>query len=62
MHDEELPEILQEQCNRLIACQDEHTLPSCFECPEVLECTLRNSYIDAVYTSMSQGSNTDFDF
>lgn len=62
MNDEELPKALKEQCDSLIACQNEHALPSCFDCPEVLECALRNSYIDAVYTSMSQGSQTDFDF
>lgn len=57
-----IPQQLLDQASLLVACQDEHATISCFECPKVLECDLRNAYIDAVYASMSQGNNTDFDF
>lgn len=62
MQSTQIPKPLQEQIALLLECQDKQGMTSCFECAKVLECELRNAYIDAVYASMSGGSNTEFDF
>jgi hypothetical protein len=54
--------LLQEQKQKLQACQEERYLKSCMPCRELLECTLRQSYIKAVYESMSKGSSGGFEF
>jgi len=43
-------------------CQKEHNLNSCLKCEQVLECTLRQSYVKAVYESMNKGSGGGFEF
>lgn len=43
-------------------CQSSKTLSGCFECSELLECTLRKDYVKAVYESMSKGSMGGFEF
>jgi hypothetical protein len=43
-------------------CQEEHSLDSCLKCQEVLECTLRDEYIKAVYDSMNKGTGGGFEF
>jgi len=46
----------------LEACQKEHHLKSCMKCEKLLDCTLRESYIKAVYDSMSKGKGGGFEF
>jgi hypothetical protein len=43
-------------------CQDKHQTDSCFKCEEVLECKLRDEYVQAVYDSMNKGSGGGFEF
>ena len=51
-----------EQKNKLQSCQEKYGLNSCFNCPKLLECETRTSYVDAVYASMSKGVSGGFDF
>ena len=46
----------------LEACQVEHAIKSCMKCEKLLDCTLRDSYIKAVYDSMSKGEGGGFEF
>jgi len=43
-------------------CQNEHQLNSCLKCEKLLDCTLRDAYIKAVYDSMSKGKGGGFEF
>jgi len=43
-------------------CQDEQQLKSCLKCTMLLDCTLRDTYIKAVYDSMSKGKGGGFEF
>jgi len=43
-------------------CQSEHQVTSCMKCEKLLDCELRDSYIKAVYDSMSKGAGGGFEF
>lgn len=43
-------------------CQKEKTHKSCFECKEIFTCTLRKTYVNAVYESMAKGQGGGFEF
>ena len=43
-------------------CQKKHNLQSCMQCQEVLECAVRNRYVNAVYLSMNKGNGGSFEF
>ena len=43
-------------------CQVEHQVNSCFKCTKILDCELRDSYVKAVYDSMSKGESGGFEF
>jgi len=43
-------------------CQKEHHLQSCLSCEKLLDCTVRDGYIKAVYDSMSKGQGGGFEF
>lgn len=43
-------------------CQTDHALQSCLGCPELLDCSLRDAYVKAVYESMSKGHGGGFEF
>ncbi|MBH0303464.1 hypothetical protein [Helicobacter pylori] len=47
---------------KLKACQEEKQVASCLKCEQVLNCKIRNSYVDATYESMSLGEAGGFDF
>jgi DNA-binding XRE family transcriptional regulator len=46
----------------LEACQNSHSLSSCLKCEKLLNCTIRDIYIKAVYDSMSKGKGGGFEF
>jgi len=46
----------------LEACQEKHQVDSCLKCDKLLSCTVRDSYIKAVYDSMSKGKGGGFEF
>ena len=43
-------------------CQVDLQLSSCLKCEKLLDCALRDSYIKAVYDSMSKGKGGGFEF
>ena len=43
-------------------CQKEHHLKSCISCDKLLDCSIRDAYIKAVYDSMSKGVGGGFEF
>ena len=45
----------------LEACQVEYQVSSCMKCEKLLDCTLRDAYIKAVYDSMSKGAGGGFE-
>ena len=46
----------------LEACQVRHQVKSCLNCEKLLDCEVRDSYIKAVYDSMSKGAGGGFEF
>ena len=46
----------------LEACQKEQGVNSCLKCAKLLNCDIRDSYIKAVYESMSKGKGGGFEF
>lgn len=46
----------------LVACQKERGLAGCGACEKLLDCEIRNAYVDAVYLSMNKGQAGGFDF
>jgi len=53
---------LEEKTAELKACQQERGLKSCLGCEKVNDCALRDSYVKAVYESMSKGAAGGFEF
>jgi len=43
-------------------CQREKHVTSCLKCEMLLDCTIRDAYIKAVYDSMSKGKGGGFEF
>lgn len=54
--------ILVQKKSELEKCQTEHLVKSCMSCEKLLECEVRDSYIKAVYDSMSKGAGGGFEF
>lgn len=46
----------------LESCQVEHQIESCMKCAKILDCSIRDAYIKAVYDSMSKGAGGGFEF
>lgn len=46
----------------LESCQAEHQLKSCMGCDKLLDCAVRDAYVQAVYDSMSKGTGGGFEF
>ena len=46
----------------LETCQKELQIRSCMKCDKLLDCTIRDAYIKAVYDSMSKGKGGGFEF
>ncbi len=54
--------VLKEKKEVLEKCQAEHQVRSCIHCEKLLDCEVRDSYIKAVYDSMSKGAGGGFEF
>ena len=54
--------ILADKKIELESCQEEHQITSCIKCDKLLDCTVRDAYIKAVYDSMSKGTGGGFEF
>ncbi len=53
---------LKQKKAELKVCQGEHQVKSCMSCEKLLDCEVRDSYIKAVYDSMSKGAGGGFEF
>ncbi len=53
---------LQQKKAELESCQALQNLNSCMKCQKLLDCEVRDSYIKAVYDSMSKGKGGGFEF
>jgi len=53
---------LDEKLKELKECQVSNNLKSCFDCKKLLECKLRDEYVNAVYQSMNKGTGGGFEF
>lgn len=43
-------------------CQQKLGLSSCLTCEQLLECSVRDGYVKAVYEAMSKGQGGGFEF
>jgi len=43
-------------------CQKSKQLTSCTSCKEILDCKIRDTYVNAVYESMNKGTGGGFEF
>ena len=48
--------------NELEICQNSHGFTSCFNCEKLLDCAIRDTYVENIYKMLSKGENSDFDF
>lgn len=46
----------------LESCQEKYQVVSCIKCDKLLKCEIRDTYIKAVYDSMSKGKGGGFEF
>jgi len=53
---------LEIKLKELKECQVSKQFKTCTQCPEFFECTIRQTYIQAVYESMNKGSGGGFEF
>jgi len=54
--------LLTQKKTELETCQTQYQVKSCMQCNELLTCVLRDSYVKAVYDSMSKGQGGGFEF
>jgi len=54
--------LLIQKKSELESCQKKHQVTSCLKCETLLNCQVRDSYIKAVYDSMSKGKGGGFEF
>ena len=59
---DEFEKDLQEKMLLLQQCQRNKALATCSMCVSLIGCEVRNSYVKAVYNSMSKGQQGSFDF
>jgi len=54
--------LLEDKTKELKECQESKNIKSCLGCDQVNSCELRDSYVKAVYDSMSRGDGGGFEF
>jgi hypothetical protein len=59
---DEWEELLNINLQNLQNCQQNQNLKSCFECEKLLNCKIRDRYVNSVYTSMNKGQEGGFEF
>ncbi|WP_104624663.1 hypothetical protein [Helicobacter felis] len=55
-------ELLQQNRQKIQACQKRKGIGSCLKCSLVLECKDRQAFVQSVYASMNKGQQGSFDF
>jgi len=53
---------LDKQLTIIKECQKNKQLTSCMNCKELLDCKIRDTYVNAVYESMNKGTGGGFEF
>ncbi len=53
---------LNERLEKLQKCQKDKKVGSCFKCEKLLNCQIRDEYVQALYQSMSKGKVGGFEF
>ncbi len=53
---------LNERLEKLKKCQKDKKVESCFKCEKLLNCQIRDEYVQALYQSMSKGKVGGFEF
>jgi len=53
---------LKNKRHELEDCQKQQHIKSCTNCEKILDCALRDSYVQAVYDSMSKNQGGGFEF
>ncbi|SFV64939.1 hypothetical protein MNB_SV-6-1442 [hydrothermal vent metagenome] len=53
---------LEDKIIEIKECQNDKDLKSCLGCDKLNDCELRDSYVKAVYESMSKGESGGFEF
>ena len=53
---------LNNQLKNLKQCQDSNNINSCLKCEKIINCEIRNEYVESVYLSMNNGSGGFFNF
>jgi hypothetical protein len=53
---------LAEETKSLKLCQKNHKIDSCMKCKDLIGCTIRKRYVNAVYQSMNKGIGGGFEF
>lgn len=43
-------------------CQSDHSLNSCLQCPQVLQCPIREEYVKNTYSYLNKGEDGEFEF
>jgi len=55
-------ELLEINIRNIQNCQSSLNLDSCFKCEKLLNCKIRDRYVNSVYTSMNRGEEGGFEF
>jgi len=53
---------LQEKTDLLKKCQESKNYTSCISCEKLLDCNIRDAYVQSVYQSMNKGQDGGFEF
>ena len=53
---------LNTKLENLKKCQDSNGINSCLKCEKIINCEIRNEYVESVYLSMNNGSGGFFNF
>ncbi|WP_120945014.1 MULTISPECIES: hypothetical protein [Helicobacter] len=62
MEEDKFSQEWQTQRQKVLACQERKGVGSCLRCSIVLECALRQAFVQSVYLSMNKGKQGNFDF
>jgi hypothetical protein len=54
--------LLEEKIKILVTCQEKKELKTCNDCEKILDCEIRDEYVQAVYGNMSKGKQGGFEF
>ncbi len=54
--------LLEEATKSLVDCQEKKSVQTCNDCEKLLDCDVRDEYVQAVYGNMSKGSSGGFEF